>query len=53
MDTDMMIRMRAFDWLAEQVESHGDKRLILPRAPADWPGPELLDWRYEQFLKAA
>lgn len=28
MDTDMMIRIRAFDWLADQVDIHGD---VLPR----------------------
>ena len=31
---------------------HG-RKLILPSARADWPSPDLLDWRYDRFLKAA
>lgn len=57
---DYVLRVRG-DILEEEdgpVLRHGmqglqDKKLILPRAPADWPSPELLDWRYEQFLRAA
>jgi len=57
---DYVLRVRG-DVLEEEdgpVLVHGlqalhDKRLILPSAQADWPSPDLLDWRYDRFLKAA
>jgi putative restriction endonuclease len=57
---DYVLRVRA-DILEEEdgpILLHGlqglhDKKLILPSARADWPNPDLLDWRYERFLKAA
>jgi putative restriction endonuclease len=57
---DYVLRVRG-DILEEEdgpVLLHGlqglhNKKLILPSARADWPSPDLLDWRYDRFLKAA
>jgi putative restriction endonuclease len=57
---DYVIRVRE-DILEEEdgpVLLHGlqglhNKQLVLPSPQANWPDPELLDWRYERFLKAA